>query len=525
MGYKLQEILANSSEACNISADAVLRANRAHAAPVLVVLDDDPTGTQSIANLPVLTSWSVADFEWAFQLGAPAVYVLTNSRSLAPAEAAQINREVVRAAYSAAGSTKISFVSRGDSTLRGHFPLEPETLAGAVREHTGTEIDATVIVPAFPDAGRITVNSVHYAANKAGEFVPVGETDYAQDATFGYENSDLAAWVAEKTRGKVAAADVIRIQLNELRHAGGAAVLELLRGAQRGAVIVADCVTESDLRSLALALNTAEKEGKNFIYRVGPPFVRARLGMDSPPPCDAAQLRAIFDAQSQALPHGLIVVGSHVELTSRQLAHLQNSCDLARFELDVRRALGVGRDEYLVQLATSVSDALRHGEAVIATSRELVRGTDGQSSLEIARRVSAAMVEVVNKIVHRNPPKFVIAKGGITSSDTASLGLEIRRAQVIGPMLPGLVSLWVSASGVAANVPYIVFAGNVGDESSLSEVVAKLQDAAGGAVADAAGTASAAAVATAATAIGTVASATNPAGAAYPVADSTGSAS
>ena len=68
-----------------VSAGDVVRAQEASGVrPVYVVLDDDPTGTQSVAGLPVLTSWEVGDFAWAFETGAPAVYVMVNSRSLAP---------------------------------------------------------------------------------------------------------------------------------------------------------------------------------------------------------------------------------------------------------------------------------------------------------------------------------------------------------------------------------------------------------------------------------------------------------
>ena len=109
---------------------------------VLIVLDDDPTGTQSVADLPVLTNWSADALAWGLRQGCPAVYVMTNSRSLDPAEAEQRNREVAEAAYTAAERTglAIDFVSRSDSTLRGHFPLEPLTLAETVRQREGIAI-------------------------------------------------------------------------------------------------------------------------------------------------------------------------------------------------------------------------------------------------------------------------------------------------------------------------------------------------------------------------------------------------
>ncbi|MCU1515483.1 MAG: hypothetical protein JWQ75_204, partial [Pseudarthrobacter sp.] len=143
-------------------ADAVA-ASSAESPRVLVVLDDDPTGTQSVADLPVLTRWDVEDFVWAFGQNKPAVYVLTNTRSLDPAEAAARNEEVVRSALSAAGSSlRLGFVSRSDSTLRGHYPLEPDVIAATVAEVSGETTDGVVLVPAFPDAGRVTIGGVHY---------------------------------------------------------------------------------------------------------------------------------------------------------------------------------------------------------------------------------------------------------------------------------------------------------------------------------------------------------------------------
>ena len=111
---------------------------------------------------------------------------------------------------------------------------------------------------------------------------------------------------------------------------------------------------------------------------------------------------------------------------------------------------------------------------MLHTSRRLVTGKDAQDSLAVARRVSDAVVEVVNSTVHRVSPRFVIAKGGITSSDVASRGLEMTRAQVVGPMQPGIISMWRPVDGPAAGVPYVVFAGNVGTDDSLAEVTATL---------------------------------------------------
>jgi uncharacterized protein YgbK (DUF1537 family) len=444
---------------------------------MLVVLDDDPTGTQSVADLPVLTTWTVEDFRWAFARREPAVYVLTNTRSLDPQEAAERNRQIVRNARSAADtSLRLTFVSRSDSTLRGHFPLEPDVIAETLATTYGEQIDGIVVVPAFPDAGRVTIGGVHYMRQGNGTVIPVSDTEFAKDATFGFTRSNLADYVEEKSGGRITAASVITIDLAVLRQADHETTARVvgaaLSRANDQAVIVVDCVNENDLRRLALGLEAAEAAGRRFIYRVGPPFVRARIGQEVHAPLTAAE---IFDGSSPGDRGGLIVVGSHVGLTSRQLVELtRRHTDAITVEIDVQPLLGPERQQYLDAAVLKVSESLRTGDVIVHTSRDLIRTDDAAESLGIARSVSDALVEIVNRTLKTHPPRFVIAKGGITSSDVAAHGLEIRRAMVRGPMLPGIVSLWEPVDGPAQGIPFVVFAGNVGDDSSLATVTRTL---------------------------------------------------
>jgi uncharacterized protein YgbK (DUF1537 family) len=450
-----------------VIADGLRRSPR-----VLIVLDDDPTGTQSVADLPVLARWEVEDFEWALDTEAPAIYVLTNSRSFDPQTAARINREVVTSAVTAARARGIRpvFASRGDSTLRGHFPLEPDVIAATLVELGEPHVDGVVLVPAFPDAGRVTVGGVHGMVAD-GEFTPVGDTEFAQDSTFGYRSSRLADWVEEKCEGRISAVDVVELTLDVVR-AGAQRVAESLSTAPPGTVFAADVVTEDDLRQLALGLESAEADGRSFIYRVGPPFVRARIGQvpRSPLVIDRP------DAESGAARGGLIVVGSHVGLTSRQLAHLtEHRPDAVIVELDVPSILDESRAQSAVDDAVArVVAALVEGDVIVHSSRTVIRTDDPDESLAISRKVSDALVAVVSSTLAVRPPRFVIAKGGITSSDVASRGLSIRRAMVRGSLFPGIVSVWEPAEGPATGIPYIVFAGNVGSDTTLTEAVGKL---------------------------------------------------
>ncbi|HEY3572653.1 MAG TPA: four-carbon acid sugar kinase family protein [Arthrobacter sp.] len=467
-------------------ADAVAAA-AATSPRVLVVLDDDPTGTQSVADLPVLTRWEVEDFQWALHQGKPAVYVLTNTRSLDPEEAAARNEEVVRNALAAArdseGEIHLGFVSRSDSTLRGHFPLEPDVIAATVAAESGEATDGVVMVPAFPDAGRITIGGVHYTRGpEAGQLTPVAETEFAKDATFGFVNSEMAKYVEEKSQGRFAADSVIVLDLNIIR-AGSAtgqaevsakAIADAIEPATQSTPIVVDIVTENDMRALALGLEEAERRGKRLLYRVGPPFMRARIGQDIRPELSGEEAYA---GNTPSETGGLIVVGSHVGVTTRQLKVLTDRHSSARIvEIDVEKLLDEGAPAYLDRTVGAVVAALRSGDVIVHTSRLLIKTDDPAESLRIARTVSAAVVAVVHRTLKTFPPRFVIAKGGITSSDVAAHGLEIRHAIVRGPMLPGIVSLWEPIDGPAKGIPYIVFAGNVGDDESLARVTSKLSN-------------------------------------------------
>lgn len=457
----------------------------------LVVLDDDPTGTQSIADLPVLTSWSVDDVRWALQQPTTAFFVLTNTRSLSADDAAERNRDVVRAVAEASrleGDVPYVLSSRSDSTLRGYFPLETDVLAAEL-ERLGSPVDGVVISPAYIEPGRLTVDSVHWMRTDDG-MIPVAHSEFAKDASFGYRNSDLRDWVEEKTEGRIPRGTVATITLSDIREGGPDRVQDILAGLSDGQPVVVDAAEDADLQVVAVALVRAEAAGKCFLYRIGPSFVRARSGQEPTPAVDAKRLAAILagstsdlaDDDRPAVRHGLIAVGSHVGLTTRQLDQLRSTGHIRELELDVHTLLEPSsRDPHVRDVAEEAAKLLQDndsdGDVVIRTSRTLVTGADAGDSLDIARTVSAALVGTVREVVALVKPAFVLAKGGITSSDTATEGLGIRRAWSRGTMLPGIVSLWEPVTGPAQGIPYIVFAGNVGDDRALTAVVHTLRSA------------------------------------------------
>lgn len=451
---------------------AAIRAMRAADGLLLGVLDDDPTGSQAVHGVQVVTALEEEAYAAALAGPAATCFVLTNTRSLDGPAAAEVNVRAARGLVSVAErrGTRVQLVSRSDSTLRGHVMTEVAALESVRRATAGHGYDGVLLVPAFLEAGRLTAGDIHWA-RAGGRLVPVGETEFARDAAFGYRASNLRDFVAEKSGGAIRRDDVASIGLADIRLGGPGRVRELLAGVRDGRWAVVNATEYSDLEAVAAGVLMAERAGSSFLFRTGPSFVRALAGMDPRAPLRGA---GIWPAGGRPPSgHGLVVVGSHVGQTSRQLAALQARGGIASVELDVP-AVVAGR-EVAAETARQVTAALHDGDVLLYTSRAVAVGEDGAGSLAIARAVSAALSRIAGEALAARPA-WIVAKGGITSHDIAQHGLGIRRAEVAGQLFPGVISLLrpLDAAPGAMGVPYVVFAGNVGDDETLADVVAIL---------------------------------------------------
>lgn len=433
------------------------------------VLDDDPTGTQTVAGVPVLTGWDESDLRWALDAGPGSFFVLTNTRSLDAATARTLNEQVaerLRRAAAAAGDPPVRVVSRSDSTLRGHYPLETDVHEAAARA-AGRPYDGVLLTPAYLAAGRLTVGDVHWTRD-GDDVVPVGETEYAKDATFGYRSSDLHDWVSEKSGDRWSPQDVVSLDLTTIRSGGPDAVAALLSTVRDGRPVIVNAAAEEDFEVVVLGMLAAERDGQRFLHRNGPSLVRILSGLEPQPPLRGAQIYP----QGPREGHGLVVVGSHVGNTSRQVERLLELPGLVHVELDVPALLAsTDVTAFVHALAEPVASALDSSEVLVTTSRQLVIGADADQSLTIAGRVSRALVDVVALVRDARPLRFVVAKGGITSSDVATRGLGLRRAEIAGQLFPGIVSVWVSDDERDPGLPFVVFPGNVGDVTALADAV------------------------------------------------------
>jgi uncharacterized protein YgbK (DUF1537 family) len=437
----------------------------------LLVIDDDPTGTQSVHGVPVLTAWSEPDLAAALD-DARTVFVLTNSRSLPEQEATAASKQITeRATTIAAGQGfDLAVASRSDSTMRGHFPQEPDAVADTL-EAAGQSVDGVLLCPCFLEAGRFTVDDVQWVAQD-DRLVPSAQTSYASDRSFGYGASNLRHWVEEKTRGVVRAADVLSLGLGDIRGGGPERVREILAEAGERRPVVVNATEYSDLEVVVLGLLEAEAAGQAFVYRCGPSFVRVRGGIEPAPPLSAEALYARRPREG----HGLVLVGSHVEMTTRQLEHALKLDSVHAAELSVARMLDPAtREEEIASALAEVERHLPEREVILYTSRELARANGSNQALDVGRSVSDALVELVQRLDPGLPLAFCVAKGGITSSDVGTRGFGVRRAEVAGQMLPGTISVWILPEDSAfPGLPYVIFPGNVGEPETLAEVIERL---------------------------------------------------
>jgi uncharacterized protein YgbK (DUF1537 family) len=447
-----------------------IRAANAAAGRRIAVLDDDPTGSQTVHDVSVVTVFETDDYAAGLAAPGSTCFILTNTRSLSEDTAVELNSSVATSLFTLGQSFggPMEVISRGDSTLRGHIIAEIRAIDAARRRVTGAGFDGVLLIPSYFEAGRFTAGDIHWA-NVAGKLTPAGDTEFAQDATFGYTSSNLRDFIAEKSDGTITADEVHSITLDDIRVGGPSRVAEILDGVTGGAFVVVNATDYADLEIVVLGLLKVEEHGRSFGYRSGPSFVRALAGLEPQEPLAGEQIWPGGNPGG----HGLVVVGSHVGLTSRQVVKAQERGGMTETELHVPTLIDPDRrDAHVAEIGRQVIEALATSDVLLFTSRTLLRGGDADDSLAISRTVSTAVIEVVRTSLAAHPA-WVVAKGGITSHDVAVRGLGIRRAEVVGQLFPGMVSVFrpIEAAPEAVGTPYVVFAGNVGNDDTLADVV------------------------------------------------------
>jgi uncharacterized protein YgbK (DUF1537 family) len=433
------------------------------ATPKIIAIDDDPTGSQTVHGCLLLTRWDLPTLTEALLDASPLFFVLSNTRGMSAADAAAVTREIcvnLRAALdalAAAGApVQPVIVSRSDSTLRGHYPVETDVIAEALGP-----FDAHFLVPAFFEGGRITRDGVHYLMVDGPDGVrpvPVHETEFARDSVFGFSTAFLPAYVEEKTAGLIKADAVERFGLADVRGDIG----ERLRGLSGNRCCVVDAEQQSDLDNFCRQVLAAAADGKRFLFRSAASLLTSLA--DLPPQPVAAAEMAEFVRGGRP---GVVLVGSHVDKSTRQLQHLIANTDAQPIEIVLDRLDSAG---LLADLQGRIDSAMDAGRGVVLyTSRSERRFASKGERLAFGERVSDLLVRIVRGLP--TDMGFLISKGGITSNDTLSKGLALRTARVLGQVRAGCSMVRCPSDHARfPDLPVVVFPGNVGGDEALTEV-------------------------------------------------------
>jgi uncharacterized protein YgbK (DUF1537 family) len=431
----------------------------------IIVLDDDPTGSQTVHSCLLLTRWDIDTLREAIIDASPLFFVLTNTRGMAAKPAAEITREVCRNLKLVLAELKKNgrdinpiMVSRSDSTLRGHYPVETDVIA----EELGP-FDSHFLVPAFFEGGRITRDSVHYLIVN-GKETPVHETEFARDSVFGYRHSYLPDYVEEKTAGRIKASQVERFLLGDVRGDS----LPRLMHLQGNVCCVVDAEAQNDLNHFAGQLRAAASQGKHFLFRSAASLLTALARLPKQPVAAQDMAKYVRDGRP-----GAVIVGSHVKKTTLQLELLLKMPGVTPIEVNVEQ-LPSNRDALLAEIFRKCEQVHSAGNTlVVFTSRSEKVFSDQATRLAFGELISVFLMDVV-----RNLPRtlgFLISKGGITSNDVLSSGLALRTSRVVGQILPGCsVVCCPSDHPRFPGLPVVIFPGNVGDEQALATAYCRL---------------------------------------------------
>lgn len=433
--------------------------------PKIIVLDDDPTGSQTVHSCLLLMQWDVETLRFGLTDDSPIVFILTNTRALTPEEAQQVTLEVcqnLKQAIAAENIENFLVVSRSDSTLRGHYPIETDAIASELGS-----FDAHFLIPAFFEGGRITRDSIHYLMID-GTPTPVHETEFAKDSVFGYSYSYLPDYVAEKTQGQISSDRVQRFLLEDIRE-GSFDRLMTLSNNQCGVV---DAEHQVDLDWFAGDLLRASSHGKRFLLRSAASILTSLAQLPSQPVMAEHMNQYVREGKP-----GIILVGSHVQKTTEQLSQLLEEPEISGIEVDVSHLLKNdpnSQEDLIETILSQVQDIHSQGRTpVIYTSRQELTFSTIQARLDFGKQVSHVLMSVV-----QNLPEdigYLISKGGITSNDVLSHGLALQSARLLGQILAGcsLVRTPIDHPRFP-NLPVVLFPGNVGDRHGLATVYQRL---------------------------------------------------
>ncbi|MFV0503133.1 MAG: four-carbon acid sugar kinase family protein [Lachnospirales bacterium] len=433
----------------------------------IIVLDDDPTGTQTVQDITVYTKSTYKYIKEGFLENSPMFFILTNSRSFSEDETKYYHEEIAQKIEQVSIELSMDYIiiSRSDSTLRGHYPIETEIINETLGGFHGE-----IICPFFYEGKRFTFNNTHYLEQN-GNLLQVSETEFAKDKTFGYKNSHLGKFIEEKSNGSYLEKDTIYIELDEIRKYNLYSIKEKLFSAEKFTKIVVNAMCYEDLKVFTIALIDVINTGKSFLFRTAASFPKIIGGVIDVPLLNGFDL-------TKDNKGGIIIIGSYVQKTTEQLNELINNYNLDFQEFNVYKISETNGLQKETSRIVSICNAniIKGKTTVIYTSRKLINTKEmsKEEALKMSVDISSSFTKIIGQLESR--PKYILAKGGMTASDVATIALKVTKGKILGQIEKGIPVWLTDNNSKFPCIPYIIFPGNVGEVETLNNIVKGLEE-------------------------------------------------
>ena len=436
-----------------------------------VVIDDDPTGSQTVHDCLLLLKWDYSTLVKGFESESNLFFILANTRSLKENDAKLTIEEICKNLKVVINSEKyeeeIIFISRGDSTLRGHNFLEPNSINSCLGP-----FDATFHIPAFIEGKRLTINGLHFV-----DQIPIEQTIFARDKIFGYETSNVKNLLFQKSKSQINEDDIQNLFLSDLEilnNEENNIVFKKLKNFKNNKHVIIDVENYSQLKKFSSIIKKLTKQ-KKFLFRTAASFISSISEKKS----NTKDERFFFnlrlrDKEKRFLP-GLVIVGSYVELSTIQLKNLLKISNCEPIELDVFEFFKITslkdnqerRKLFKNKLLREIRFSFEQGKTpVLFTSRKFMC-LDYSEQFNFFNSLAFFIAELVADL--KFEIGYLISKGGITTNVILSNGLNADYVYLEGQILTGISVVTYNLKN-GEKLPIVTHPGNIGTKDSLVNI-------------------------------------------------------
>jgi len=436
-----------------------------------VVIDDDPTGSQTVNDCLLLLKWDYLTLVKGFESESNLFFILANTRALSENDAKLTIEEICKnlktVISTEAYAEEIIFISRGDSTLRGHNFLEPSAINSCLGP-----FDATFHIPAFIEGKRLTINGSHYV-----DAIPINQTIFARDKIFGFETSNVKNLLFQKSKSQINFEDIQNLLLSDIQMLNDEEnniVFKKLKNLKNNKHVVVDVENYSQLKKFSLIIKKLTKQ-KKFLFRTAASFISSISEKNSVLKGETFFSNLRIRTKEKSFLPGLVIVGSYVELSTIQLKNLLKISNCKPIELDVFEFFKITSSEnnqkrrnlFKNKFLKEIRFSFEKGKTpVLFTSRKFM-SLDSSELFNFYNLLAFFIAELVADLKYEIG--YLISKGGITTNVILSNGLNADYVYLEGQILTGISVVTCNLKN-DEKLPIVTHPGNIGTKDSLVNI-------------------------------------------------------